>query len=230
MADPSFEDNFDANLFLNEDYSSHTFSFGAVPLRLRLLRSSCTDYDLTGQVVWPACYALCNYILRHPHVFQGKRVLELGSGAGLSGLLAAQFCASIVLTDGNEVVLNLLSQNVADNASPGRAATSRRLLWGSADVEEMDPHSFDVLMGADILFWPQHVAPLFDTVRRLLTADNWFLLAYKSRAGVMDSQIDREIARHNLHREEIPTEEYQSAPCETNVASDTSDADIHLYR
>ena len=47
-----------------------------------------------------------------------SRILEVGSGAGLSGLLAAKQNANpsdVVLTDNNEYVLDLLRKNTSEN-------------------------------------------------------------------------------------------------------------------
>lgn len=52
---------------------------------------ACTDYDLTGQVIWPSSEALSKFIIDNKEKFQGRTVLELGAGAGLAGIVAANF-------------------------------------------------------------------------------------------------------------------------------------------
>jgi len=225
------DEHFDPALFLNQDYRDHTFTFGNISLPIQMLHSAMTDYDLTGQIVWPACYALCNYILRHQSLFQGKRVLELGSGVGLSGLLAAQFASGVTLTDGNEAVLDLLRRNAAACA-PTTAAPMQcsRLQWGTSDEDSIRPEDFDMIIGADIVFWPQHVALLFHTVARALSPSNFFILSYKSRAGILDQSIEDQVELCGLVKVDIPLADYQTAPCATNLASGFTDVDIHLFR
>ena len=40
--------------------------------------------------------------------FKNKIVLELGAGAGLTGIVSANFAKNVILTDNNELVVDLL--------------------------------------------------------------------------------------------------------------------------
>ena len=53
------------------------------------LKTSSTDYDLTGQIIWKAADILSKYILDGfgERELKGKTVLELGSGPGLCALV-----------------------------------------------------------------------------------------------------------------------------------------------
>ena len=64
-------------------------------------------FGQTGQVVWNAGALLAEHMAtRLPTFFAGKRVLELGCGTGLPGIVAARLGASrLVLTDGTVEVL-----------------------------------------------------------------------------------------------------------------------------
>lgn len=49
------------------------------------------DYDLTGQILWPAAALLAEYIAAHPDLVVGRRgACELGAGLGLVGFTALQ--------------------------------------------------------------------------------------------------------------------------------------------
>ncbi|CAM9803830.1 unnamed protein product, partial [Phaeothamnion confervicola] len=56
----------------------------------------------------------------------GKRVLEIGAGVGLTGLLAAFFAAEVCLTDFNPRVLRNLERNAALNLHPGAEGSGIR--------------------------------------------------------------------------------------------------------
>jgi predicted nicotinamide N-methyase len=45
----------------------------------------------------------------------GKNVLELGSGPGLGGLIAARWASSVVFTDYQDLVMDLIRTNMKRN-------------------------------------------------------------------------------------------------------------------
>lgn len=61
---------------------------------------------------------LACYLATHGDVCQHSSVLELGAGSGLAGLVASKLSADasrIVLTDNNDLVLDLLRKNIDVN-------------------------------------------------------------------------------------------------------------------
>jgi len=53
-----------------------------------------------GGVAWPAGEVLAQYLVkRGPNSLRGKQILELGSGTGLVGLVAAMLGGTVYLTD-----------------------------------------------------------------------------------------------------------------------------------
>jgi len=65
--------------------------------------------------VYPAAVAMAYFLLENPNLLKGKKVLELGSGVGVTGLVASKLCKQIVLTDNQEEVLYLLERNIQEN-------------------------------------------------------------------------------------------------------------------
>ncbi|KAI9912171.1 hypothetical protein PsorP6_009278 [Peronosclerospora sorghi] len=78
----------------------------------------------------------------------------MGAGAGLSGLVASQFAAHTALTDGNEIVLKILTKNVGINVELSKVQVLS-LLWGDhQSVEHFERafvHPVDVRLGADVV-------------------------------------------------------------------------------
>ncbi|OQR82217.1 hypothetical protein THRCLA_11043 [Thraustotheca clavata] len=169
MSDNEYDDYFNPSLFLNENYTSTEYVFGSIHQKLLSSKAASTDHDLTGQVVWPVSILLSWFVATNAKIFQGKNVLEVGAGAGLAGFVAAQFAAHTAITDGNDVVLRLLKRNVEHtNAN----CDVLKLLWGEEDsviefVKEF-PHDIDIILGADVVCWPNLVLPLLRTIKYLM--------------------------------------------------------------
>jgi len=96
-----------------------------------------------------------------------KRVLELGAGLGLAGLVAATWTTAklVEITDGDPDALALLEDNVSLNreAFTARKVRAQSLVWGEVP-DGMKP--FDWILAADVLDGAN--APLVKTLRRLL--------------------------------------------------------------
>ncbi|XP_073462319.1 histone-arginine methyltransferase METTL23 isoform X2 [Aquarana catesbeiana] len=65
---------------------------------LRLIIPEVLDSEY-GMYVWPCALVLAQYIWFHRSVITGKRVLEVGSGVSLPGVLAAKCAANVILSD-----------------------------------------------------------------------------------------------------------------------------------
>ncbi|CAM9002858.1 unnamed protein product [Rhodiola kirilowii] len=100
----------DESFFINDDYQLATFTFGSHTLELFCLQSASTDFDLTGQIIWPGAMLMNDFLSKNVHILEGCSVIELGSGAGITGLLCSRFCSEILLTDHNAEVLKARPQ------------------------------------------------------------------------------------------------------------------------
>ena len=111
----------------------------------------------TGFRVWEASRYLASYLVRNPQVIDGKKVVELGSGSGFCGLVAAKLGATVTLTDAHSGVLQLLEE------------TSRDLYGVSVEVLDWEARPIidiatDVVIGSDIVYDPRLVSPLVDVL------------------------------------------------------------------
>jgi predicted nicotinamide N-methyase len=99
-----------------------------------------------GAMLWPASIALARELLAGADQLPGKRVLELGAGTGIPGIVAATLGARVLLIDRSEIALHLCARNKARN----RAATLevRNAEW---DTFQSDAQ-FELILGSDILY------------------------------------------------------------------------------
>ncbi|KAM7297938.1 protein-lysine N-methyltransferase EEF2KMT isoform X2 [Ixodes scapularis] len=98
-----------------------------------------------------------------------RRVLELGSGVGLTGLVVCRACrpSRYTFTDGHQSVLRVVEENVATNRWPSMPDVKvETLRWGQ-QLEE-DHSGTDVVLGADLVFDPDLIEPLAATLADLL--------------------------------------------------------------
>ncbi|XP_019190247.1 PREDICTED: protein N-lysine methyltransferase METTL21A [Ipomoea nil] len=205
----------DLSFFMNDNYELTTFSFGSQVLQLYCLQSASTDFDLTGQLVWPGAVLLNDYLAKNADILQGCSVIELGSGVGITGILCSKFCREVVMTDHNEEVLKILKKNIdhvsSDISIPHAGLKAEKLEWGDTDqlsyILQGHPEGFDLVLGADICFQQANVPLLFDTVEQLLKVRGGnkckFILAYVSRAKMMDAMVINEATRRGLQISEV---------------------------
>lgn len=99
-----------------------------------------------GVALWPAAIALAHDIAARGAAMRGKRVLELGAGTGLPGIVAASLGATVVQTDRHEVPMSICERNAARNAVP--RIEHRLADWTAWE----DASRYDWIIGSDILY------------------------------------------------------------------------------
>lgn len=71
---------------------NYTSNYSGLRFSLRLLNK----HNLWGHLLWNGAKWTAEYLQMHPELVEGKRVLELGAGAGLPSVIAANLKASKV--------------------------------------------------------------------------------------------------------------------------------------
>eukprot|EP00903_Cladosiphon_okamuranus_P020583 g18894.t1 len=163
------------------------------------MRSKQRDWAVAhgGHTIWPCTSSLCSYLCASK-VANRRRVLELGAGMGVAGLIAHKTgAAAVVMTDGDSSVIKYLNENITTNVGSAgegkedeaktefkegdedRPAKARVLRWGDAGevremMELMETGHFDMVIGADLIY-PEKTKkaewmPLMDVkIRDLMT-------------------------------------------------------------
>lgn len=98
-------------------------------------------------VLWPAAVGMSEYFWESID-FRGQRVLELGAGLGLVGIVTAAKGADIVQTDFIPEALELAKENAKINGI-------NNITYALADWREFSlTEKFDWIVGSDILYEP----------------------------------------------------------------------------
>lgn len=124
--------------------------------------------------VWPSARMLAEFIARTALVGVGTRILEIGCGVGLVGLVAAKRGGIVTLTDYSGDAIAMAERNAALN---GVTITAARFDWNDAPDAAWRP---DVLLGADVLYFAESHGPIAALVRRLGCLA---ILGYPNRPG-----------------------------------------------
>lgn len=161
-------------------YKTHILLNGKHPITI----FECADavdevFATTGLSTWTASFVLNDWITLNTDLFRDKRILELGCGIGLTGLITVFDCQpqSYVFTDYHEKVISRCQEHIDLNLkyASDKIATkteTRLLNWAEYDpnIEKFAwmTESFDIVIGSDIIYHPSIIPPLVNVLKHVL--------------------------------------------------------------
>lgn len=145
--------------------------------------------DVTGLYVWSASVVLARWLVSSAlsgadmsnsvrgvgAALKGKRVCELGAGAGLPGIAVAAHAGaqSVLLTDLFMHTVQNLEDNIALNSvllqGIDTRVSARSLDWGNPD--QWPKETFDVVIGSDLVYSKSMVSTLVGVVKGMLLGE-----------------------------------------------------------
>lgn len=99
-----------------------------------------------GVALWPAAIALAHEVIARADEVRGKRLLELGAGTGLPGIVAASLGAQVTQTDRHDLALSICRRNVERNGVS--SIECRAAEWS----DWSDTRRYDWIIGSDVLY------------------------------------------------------------------------------
>ena len=190
----------------------------------------------TGLSTWTAGQSLAHWLDSQPRLLSGKTVLELGAGAGLTGIFALKRWRGEIkhytFTDSHRRVLDNLKHNLTanledwtsheledsntlqlENDQDKTTASVSLLDWET--FSESDDTEADLVLGADIVFDPSLLVSLVRTLRGLLTKrHSQALLACCVRNMETFSLFQSLVIKQNLS---FSQEEMKMSKCDSPV-------------
>ncbi|BAT75476.1 uncharacterized protein HKW66_Vig0035430 [Vigna angularis] len=159
---------------------NHFLSSIQSTLTIRQLPSEGLSFQL-----WPAATSLVSLLDRYradpsssplSAALNGRlRILELGSGTGIVGIVAAATLGGhVTLTDLPHVVPNLkfnADANAGVVGPRGGELTVAPLRWGHADDVEAIGRDFDLIVASDVVYHDHLYEPLLETLRLMMLTE-----------------------------------------------------------
>jgi predicted nicotinamide N-methyase len=149
--------------------------------------------------IWEASVVMADFFSRIKPDAE-KRVLELGAGLGVTGIVAASFGHRVMITDYDDEILDFARCSSYINGCQG--VLFSRLDW----LEPSDIGKFEIITGSEILFHQSFFEPLLNVFRLCLAKDGVIYMAHdirrKSLSGFLklcENDFDIAVQKKKLH-------------------------------
>lgn len=128
-----------------------------------------------GLLLWDSALAMAEVLSEQPGLVRGKRVLELGAGVGLAGLVARHLGARVTQCDHSPEALEICRLNALANGVADAELTHAD--WRNWHHDGL----YDLIIGSDVLYDPEAHAPILAIMERNLAARGRMLLTDPGR-------------------------------------------------
>ncbi|KAK1947856.1 EEF1A lysine methyltransferase 3 [Phytophthora citrophthora] len=167
-----------------------------------------------GHCVWDAALLLADYLQTKAQqptgdgrfTIRGKKVVELGAGVGLVGMMLAVLGAQVTLTD-QEYALPLLSKNVAINfVGDGKAANIAASVPAVEECQWGEPFqaggiltswkkNTDVVVFSDVLYHASAFLLLIKTLHELVSPTTHVYFSFETRNATIEANFLQELGK-----------------------------------
>lgn len=149
-----------------------TFEFAG---RQLTIQQKWDDHGVAA-VVWDSAVVLCEFLEREKHLVKNKNIIELGSGTGLVGLVAAYLGGNVTVTE-RESVLDNLQSIVKENIQDDKTTEIQvlKLDWRDDLTNSFSPE-YNLILGADIIYIEETFPDLQRTLLYLSNRPNCMIV------------------------------------------------------
>ena len=130
--------------------------------------------------LWEASVGLARYIERLGERLTGQRVLEIGCGFGLTGIVACQNGAEVVFTDAEQAALRFARYNALQNGVAERAAFVQ-MDWNFPCLRGQYPY----ILASDVIYEEHHWQPIVRLLEEHLAPGGVALFSEPNRTNAI---------------------------------------------
>lgn len=139
---------------------------------------------------WAGGQALARYLLDHPDVVRGRRVLDLAAGGGLAAIAAARAgAARVTAVDRDPAAVVAVGRNAAANG----VAVDVRV----ADAADVQPDGAQVVLAGDVCYTAAVTERMVAAMRRAARSGAHVLVGDPGR-GYLPERLFEPVARYEV--------------------------------
>jgi methyltransferase-like protein 23 len=140
----------------------------------QLLNDTATAFPFWAKI-WASSLALSSYLEKEIQLVEGKKVLEIGAGIGLSSFVVARAAASIIVSDYAAEAVELMEKNIEYLGLSNVKALC--LDWNHFP----DGIKADLVLLSDINYAPEEFDALLKLINRFLEEGSVIIIATPQR-------------------------------------------------
>ena len=140
--------------------------------------------------LWPSAIGLARY-LDLSHGLERQRILEIGCGFGLAGIVACQKGGTVLFTDYEQDPLAFARYNALKNGCADRASFVQ-MDWNTPCLKG----EFSRILASDVIYEDAHWNPILALLQTHLTADGEAIFAEPNRTSA--ARFAERIGRHGF--------------------------------
>ena len=182
-----------------------------------------------GLYTWPCAPVLAQWVWHHRSRLSGAKLLELGAGTALPGVLAAKCGAAVILSDSAQLT-NCLNNTALSCRANNVDVPIIGLTWGLFTPTLLSLPPLDYIIASDCFYDPSVFEEILVTVSYLLDKNTRakFVCSYQERAS--DWSLESLLHKWGLTCHSIPLHSIE-AESESLAGSDLPGSHkIHVFQ
>ncbi len=124
--------------------------------------------------IWEASLVLSEFLAKMPPK-QGQRILELGAGMAVPGMVASSLGHDVTVTDYEDEIMDFVRASALFNECHNLRCEA--LDWFKP---REDLGYFEVIVGSELLFHPRFFQPLLDVMKRYLAPGGVIYMSHRA--------------------------------------------------